>query len=85
MSNKREDELKAEGWIKRFVAGSPRLEEAVEMYQSLGYEVLQEPISCEANQESAECRTCLMANREQYKTIYTRTHAQPVVKDDDLF
>jgi hypothetical protein len=70
MTTKREDELLAQGWIKQFIAGEPRLTESVELYSSLGYEVLLEPIS--VDKECGECRICFVENPEQYKIIYTR-------------
>jgi hypothetical protein len=64
----REEELKREGWEKRFTAEEPRLSEAVEQYQELGFEVHLEPI----DPSSQECTTCLTAFSDRYKTIYTR-------------
>lgn len=59
-----------EGWTKQFVAAEPRLSEAVELYRSLGLEVRLEPLS--PAEEGEECRSCLEANRERFKVIYTR-------------
>ncbi|KYH36566.1 MAG: hypothetical protein AYL30_007420 [Candidatus Hecatellales archaeon B24] len=64
----REEELRKQGWIRQFTASEPRLSEAVELYESLGYEVKLEPaIPSEANEA---CRECLLY--EDCKTIYTR-------------
>ena len=75
-SSKREDDLIKEGWTRRFVVREPRLGEAVELYQSMGYEVHLEPlplVNCDsADKESGECRTCFKGFEDQYKTIYTR-------------
>ena len=72
----REDELIKEGWTRRFVANEPRLSEAVELYQSMGYEVHLEPlprVGCDsADEGSEECRACFKGFEEQYKIIYTR-------------
>lgn len=66
----REEELRKEGWEKRFATDEPRLSEMVEQYKELGFEVLLEPV----DPLSEECTTCLTdpAFRDHYKTIYTR-------------
>lgn len=66
----REEELKREGWVRQFTTDEPRLSEAVELYQSLGYEVRLEP--AEFNKENKLCKVCVQANCERYKTIYIR-------------
>ncbi len=58
-----------DGWTKQFVAAEPRLSEAVELYRSLGLEVRLEPLP---PAEEGECRSCLEANLERFKVIYTR-------------
>lgn len=66
----REEELKKEGWEKRFTTDEPRLSEMVEQYKELGFEVLLEPVDT----SSEECTGCLTdpAFSDRYKTIYTR-------------
>ena len=64
----REEELRKEGWEKRFTTDEPRLSEAVEGYKELGLEVLLEPVDT----SSEECTTCITAFIDRYKTIYTR-------------
>lgn len=66
----KEEELKKQGWEKRFTIDEPRLSEMVEQYQELGFEVLLEPAEAYAE----ECTTCLKnsAFTERHKTIYTR-------------
>lgn len=64
----RKEELKKEGWAKRFTTDEPRLSEAVEQYKELGFEVLLEPVDT----SSEECTSCLTAFSDRYKTIYTR-------------
>jgi len=66
----REEELKKEGWEKRFTVDEPRLSEAIQQYEEIGFEVLLEPV----DPESQDCTTCLTdpAFRERYRTIYTR-------------
>jgi hypothetical protein len=64
----REEELKKEGWGKRFTTDEPRLTEAAEQYKELGFEVLLEPVDT----SSEECTTCITAFSERYRTLYTR-------------
>jgi hypothetical protein len=63
----REEELKKEGWEKRFTIDEPRLSEMVEQYKELGFEVLLEPLDT----SSEECTSCITAFPGRYKTIYT--------------
>jgi len=65
----REQELKKEGWEKRFTIDEPRLSEMVEQYKELGFEVLLEPVDF----SSEECTSCMTADSQRYKTIYTRS------------
>jgi len=68
----RDNELKRQGWIRRFVADEPRLSEAVELYKSLGYEVRLEPAVFD--EMSEECKKCLLyQDCDKYKTIYIRS------------
>ena len=74
---KREEELVAEGWERRFVATEPRLQEAVELYEEIGFDVLLEPLPTEeelkgAGCEESGCTACFDVDRERYKIIYTR-------------
>jgi hypothetical protein len=64
----REEELKKEGWTKRFMMDEPRLSEAVVQYEEIGFEVLLEPVDT----ESGECTSCMTAFSDRYKTLYTR-------------
>jgi hypothetical protein len=66
----RDLELQKRGWKRQFVADEPRLSEALEEYQKLGFEVHLEPVDPEGTTE--ECTECLGAARERYKIIYTR-------------
>jgi len=64
----REEQLKKEGWEKRFTIDEPRLPEMAEQYKELGFEVLLEPVDL----SSEECTSCMAAAPQRYKTIYTR-------------
>ena len=57
----------------------PRLREAVELYEEIGFEVLLEPLPTEeelkgAGCEKNGCTACFDVDRERYKTIYTRVN-----------
>ena len=64
----RGEELRKEGWEKRFTADDARLTEAVETYRELGFEVHLEPVDT----SSEECTSCMTVFTDRYKTIYTR-------------
>ena len=64
----REEDLRKEGWEKRFTMDEPRLSEAVELYRGIGVEVLIEPVDI----SSEECTSCLTGMSDRTKTIYTR-------------
>lgn len=66
----RRRELEAAGWVRQFTAEEPRLSEAVEMYESLGFEVHLEPVTLEELGE--ECGECFKVEPGKCKTIYTR-------------
>ena len=64
----REEQLKKEGWQKRFTIDEPRLSEMLEQYKELGFEVLLEPVDL----SSEECTSCIAVDPKRYKTIFTR-------------
>jgi len=66
----REEELKKRGWTRQFVMDEPRLSEAVELYQEIGYEVHLEQASFEEINQM--CKNCLDVDCSKYKTIYIR-------------
>jgi len=90
---KRDEQLRAEGWTRRFVADEPRLSEAVRMYQSLGFEVHLEPLmDLEPDEECGECRVCFEGQpRDKYMVIYTRPRpsgegaGEGEVPEEDLY
>lgn len=69
----KEERLKKQGWIRQFVTDEPRLSEAVELYQSLGYEVRLEQASFE--EVNQMCKNCLDVDCAKYKIIYIRRKA----------
>ena len=69
-----EQTLISDGWQKRNIVDEPRLSELVELYVSLGFDVLVEPVDL----ENEECTDCMKTDPGKYKVIYTR----PVENND---
>lgn len=69
----REEDLKKEGWEKRFTMDDPRLTEMAGLYKELGFEVLIEPV----DPSSEECTSCISPDPKRYKTLYTRKKISP--------
>jgi len=63
-------ELQRQGWQLQFTTDEPRLSEAVELYESLGYEVCVEPMCSEL--PLPECATCYERFCDKYQTIFIR-------------
>lgn len=66
---KSEEALLAEGWKRQFVGAPPRLQEMVELYQSLGKEVHLEPVSPDELED--HCSGCQLAIYA-FRVVYTR-------------
>ena len=66
----RDEELVNNGWRRQFSASSPRLDEAVEEYEGLGFEVLVEPV--DLTPSAGSCTSCLTGDPDYVKVIYTR-------------
>jgi hypothetical protein len=72
---KREGELEELGWEKRFLADEPRLSEMKELYESIGFDVLLEPLPDKeelAQCAQSGCTACLDLDPTRYRTIYTK-------------
>lgn len=69
---KTRQQLEAEGWERRFVAEEPRLAEAVELYQAMGFEVYLLPLDEDTAQE---CNICFEGHQSRYRIIYTKRKA----------
>jgi hypothetical protein len=65
----RDAELAGEGWTRRFVASRATLDDHVALYESMGFEVLLEPVAAE--DLSVDCGGCSLA-LEFYRILYTR-------------
>jgi len=74
----REEELTKEGWERKFISMEPRLSEMAELYESLGLEVLLEPLPSKEEAaatggcEASGCMVCFDVDRDKYRIIYTR-------------
>jgi len=76
---KREEELISQGWEKRFIQDEPRLSEMVELYKSIGLEVLLEPLPGKGELSACSeggCTACLDLDPLRYKIIFTRAKSQ---------
>ena len=63
------NEMLAEGWSSRFVASGPRLQEGIDNYRSLGFDVttvLFRELGC------GECTICFEDDNEDAAMIFTR-------------
>ena len=67
----RAEQLAAEGWQRQSTCDEPRLSEAVEEYEELGFEVHLEPVD-PLQIPVGECSRCLLNDCDRYKIIYTR-------------
>lgn len=66
---RRDEELRREGWVRKFTGSPPRLVETRELYESLGLEVLLDPLV--PGELADECEGCTLA-LTMFRVIYTR-------------
>ena len=82
----REQQLLAQGWIKRTITGEPRLSEIVDCYRQLGYEV--EVIDCNGADNASVCTACYPeagAATEALSAVFVRNQAAPKADGEELF
>jgi hypothetical protein len=65
-----ESELARDGWVGRFIAAPPRLDEMIALYRSLGLEVRAEPL--DAGCLDADCAACIVEGGGASRMIFTR-------------
>jgi len=65
----RDEALGRDGWIRRFTGSPPRLVETREIYESLGLDVLLDPVL--PGELATECEGCTLA-LTMFRVIYTR-------------
>ena len=75
-------ELLSSGWVRRNVADSDRLDELIELYETLGLEVVSRPLKRADFQE--RCHGCAARACRAYRVIYTRDGAKPSRKNADI-
>jgi hypothetical protein len=63
-------ELIAEGWVRRFMADPTRAKEAVELYQSMGFEVKVKELT--PSDFGPKCTDCGSNLCQSYVLVYTR-------------
>lgn len=71
--------LEREGWTRRFTAMGARLNEAVELYRGLGFDIRLEPAEPRSEEvaDRSGCAQCFVMSLA--RTIYTR----PLIADAD--
>lgn len=69
MGSELADKLKAEGWIEQFTASGQRLQEAVENYEELGFEVKTIPVK---ELDLGGCTECFDDPNDRTMMIFTR-------------
>ncbi len=62
--------LVAEGWERRFMTNVARLNEYIELYTALGFDVRAEPVR--SDEVDPECNDCRLILYQQIVTLYTR-------------
>ena len=59
-----------DGWRKRSILDEPRLSEAVQLYEEMGFEVMVQEVRPEDVEDESCCIECVT---DSLKVIYTRT------------
>ncbi len=70
--------LRGKDWERGFTVEEQRVNEYVELYESIGYEVRVEPAT--PNEQEA-CQTCFKADIDNLRTIYIKRNKN---KDNEL-
>ncbi|MEE9443571.1 MAG: hypothetical protein V3V99_12980 [candidate division Zixibacteria bacterium] len=63
------EKLKADDWVPQFTASGPRLEEAIENYKILGFEVKTVAVR---DLDCGECTICFEDKNDKTVMIFTR-------------
>ncbi|MCW8809581.1 MAG: hypothetical protein OQJ93_05170 [Ignavibacteriaceae bacterium] len=58
-------------WLRRSITDNERVDEQVELYESIGFEVMVKDVVPE-QLPPEYCKECFISNPEKYKIIYTR-------------
>lgn len=70
----------AEGWTPRFAAGPDRIDEMIQLYRELGFEVVADPVRPEDAED--DCRDCRLLALARFRFIYTRPAVLDAKKPD---
>lgn len=65
------ERLEQQGWTQRFTGIGRRLDETVQLYEELGFEVHLEPMDS-YNLPAAACKTCFLVQTGRFFILYTR-------------
>jgi hypothetical protein len=76
----RDDELARLGWVRRFTVSPPRLAELRELYETLGHQVMLDPVL--PGELAHECEGCTLA-LTMFRVIYTRSRMPDVRSETD--
>ena len=68
----------AEGWERRFVVEGARAADFVRLYESLGFEVVAEPVH--ADDTAQDCHDCRIVALLDFRMIYTRASRAGVTR-----
>ena len=63
----------ADGWIRRFVVAPDRIDEAIALYEGMGFEVKVERPAVSDFED--QCKECSATICERYMVIFTRDRA----------
>ena len=70
---RKDKRLATEGWERRHTADADRVQESIELYRSLGFEVLKRELTSADYDPS--CRDCIASACPSHVLIYTRKGA----------
>ena len=63
------ERLESEGWVRQFTASGARLQEAVESYREIGFEVKTIPVK---ELDLDDCTVCFEDENDETMMIFTR-------------
>ena len=81
-SSQADPALVAQGWVRRFITDGKRVQEAIDLYIDLGFEVHVEPLGEDELPES--CEGCQILMLQIFRTIYTRAPDKPDDKSPSI-
>lgn len=73
--------LVAQGWERRFMGDAARVREAVELYESMDFEVLTVPV--QPAELADECDGCRLVVAFHFQTVYTRRSRTTAGPDEE--